>query len=143
MLVQLTSSWCAPSPATLEMMMRDGFSCVTENGLMWSLEAANSISDTLAMPDQAPEPRWLRSYQPHLTRELPASMARIIGLGSCGADDGAVGDVARAGARLQAQRAAGREARDAAHGAAVVQAHPQAAAFVGVHRAPVVGKGGE
>ena len=46
MLVQLTSSWCAPSPATLEMTMRSGSSCVTENGLTWSLEAANSISDT-------------------------------------------------------------------------------------------------
>ena len=28
MLVQLTISWCAPSPATFEMTMLEGFSCV-------------------------------------------------------------------------------------------------------------------
>jgi len=56
MLVQFTSNWCAPSPATLEMMMRAGFSCVAEKGLTWSLEAANSIRETVAMLDQAPPP---------------------------------------------------------------------------------------
>src|SRR5258706_8584276 len=78
MLVQLTISCCAPSPATLEIRMRDGFSCVAENGLIWSLEAANSISDTLAMLDQAPLPPGGISYHPHFTRELPASIARIM-----------------------------------------------------------------
>src|SRR5207248_8188265 len=70
----------APSPATLEMMMRSGVSCVIENGLTWSLVAANSMSDTVAMLVQ----RWplslSRSAQPHFTRELPASMQRIMRL---------------------------------------------------------------
>src|SRR5262245_54767092 len=37
MLVQLTISCCAPSPATFEIRMRSGFSCVAEKGLIWSL----------------------------------------------------------------------------------------------------------
>ena len=55
--------------------MRSGSACVTENGLTWSLEAANSISDTVAMLCQS-KPR--RRAIPTLTRELPASMARIM-----------------------------------------------------------------
>jgi len=78
MLVQFTSSWCAPSPATLAMMMRSGASCVTENGLIWSLEAANSMSDTVAMLVQRWPPSLSGSAHPHLTRELPASMHRIM-----------------------------------------------------------------
>src|SRR6266540_2002911 len=37
--------------------MRSGSACVFENGLMWSLEAANSISDTVAMLAQRIEER--------------------------------------------------------------------------------------
>ena len=42
------------------------------------LTARDSISDTVAMLDQRVEPSAVVSSQPHFTRELPASMARIM-----------------------------------------------------------------
>ena len=110
--------------------MRSGSSCVTENGLTWSLEAANSISDTVAML----RPARLPSCQPHFTRELPASMARI--MRPSPTPRGRCAPRARR-ARQQPQRAVvGQAAGDAGHHAAVGEAHAQALPGVRVHRFP-------
>src|SRR3954469_25513323 len=56
--------------------MCSGSAWVTENGFTWSLEAANSIRETVAMLVQRGVSDPSGSSHPHFPGELPASPAR-------------------------------------------------------------------